>query len=138
MERKLPWVPRIVHGKKDPYLDTCRYSRLTTTPSLPTLPCPTYPVLKAYPFIIAYPIWIPSWESGILSRCQSYPTLDTYLSVSFPEHLPYSILPTIEKIPLPILSTYPTQPTYHIHLTQTCILIPTSHYLHYIPQPAFF
>ena len=99
-----------------------------------TIPNPNYTLPKPYPFIITYPIHhptfgYPDWESVNLCKYQHYPTLDTYLSLSFhsdtlPEYLPY---PTNRrKIPLRTLSIYPTYP---IHVTSAYIPVPTSHYL---------
>ena len=73
----------------------------------------------------------PNWESVTLCKYQHYPTLDTYLSLSFhsdilPKYLPNPTLPTVGKIPLPTLSIYPTYP---IHVTSAYIPVPTSQYL---------
>ena len=91
-----------------------------------TIPNPNYTLPKPYPFIITYPnpppyFGYPDWESVTLCKYQHYPTLDTYLSLSFhsdtlPEYLP--TLPTVGKIPLPTLSIYPTYP---IHVTSAYI-----------------
>ena len=74
-----------------------------------------------------------------MCKYQHYPTLDTYLSLSFhsdtlPEYLPYPTLPTVGKIPLTTLSIHPTYP---IHVTSAYIPVPTSHYLLLHTQPAF-
>ena len=67
------------------------------------------------------------WESVTLCKYRHYPTLDTYLSLSFHSNtLPeYPTLPTVGKIPLPTLSIYHT---YSIHVVSAYIPVPTSHY----------
>ena len=63
-----------------------------------TIPNPNYILPKPYPFIITYPIHHPTLgtQTGKCSLCkyQHFPTLDTYLSLSFhsdtlPEYLPF-------------------------------------------------
>ena len=96
-----------------------------------TIPDLNYTHPKTYPFIIPYPppyFGYPDWESITLCKYQHYPTLDTYLSLSFhndtlPEYLPY---PTNRrKIPLPTLSIYPSYP---IQITSAYVPLPTSQY----------
>ena len=96
-----------------------------------TIPNPNYTLPKPYPFII-------TWESVTLCKYQHYPTLDTYLSISFhsdtlPEYLPYPINsrkttpPYIEYLPnLP----HPRHLSLHTctHLTLPSITYPNLHF----------
>ena len=71
----------------------------------------------------------PDWESVTLCKYQHYPTLDTYLSLSFHSDTSpstYPTLSTVGKIPFPTLSIYPTYP---IHVTSAYIPVRTSQYL---------
>ena len=129
------------------------------------IPNPNYTLPKPYPFIITYPIhyatfgfegrmWdlivsvpdhclsfyfgYPDWESVTLCMYQHYPTLDTYLSLSFhsdtlPEYLPYptnrrkKTLPYIEYLPhLP----HPRHLSLHTctHFTLPFITYPKLHF----------
>ena len=97
-----------------------------------TIPNPNYTL--SFHNNLPYPppcFGYPDWESVTMCKYQHYPTLDTYLSLSFhsdilPEYLTYPTLPTVGKIPLPTLSIYPTYP---IHVISAYIPVPTSHYL---------
>ena len=106
------------------------------------IPNPNYTLPKPYPFIITYPIHHPTLgtqtqESVTLCKYQHYPTLDTYLSLSFhsdtlPEYLPYptnrrkNTPPYIEYLPhLP----HPRHLSLHTctHLTLSFITYPNRH-----------
>ena len=96
-----------------------------------TIPNPNYTLPKPHPFIITYPIHHPTLgtQTGRVLPCASnlpwipaYP----YPSIVIPYPSTYPTLPTVGKMPLPILSIYPTYP---IHVTSACIHVPTSHNL---------
>ena len=99
-----------------------------------TIPNPNYTLPKPYPFIITYPIHHPTlgtqnWESVTLCKYQHYPTLDTYLSLSFhsdtlPEYLPY---PTNRRKNAPPIEYLPHLP-HPRHLSLPIITYP---YLHF-------
>ena len=102
-----------------------------------TIPNPNYTFPKSYPFIITYPIHRPTLgtQTGRVLPCASInttlPWIHTYPYPSIV--IPYPILPTVGKIPLPSLSTPPIpstspQPTY---------LYPLHTTFYYIPKPAF-
>ena len=108
-----------------------------------TIPNPNYTLPKPYPFIIVYPIqhstfWYPDWESVTLCKYQHFPTLDTYLSLSFysetlPEYLPY---PTNRRKNTPPYIEYllhlphPRHLSLHTctHLTLPFITYPNLHF----------
>ena len=111
------------------------------TQVLYTIPNPNYTLPKPYPFIITYPIHHPTldhpdWERVTLCKYQHYPTLDTYLSLSFhsdalPEYLPY---PTNRKKNTPLYIEYQPHLPHPRHLSpHTC----TQLTLPFITQPAF-
>ena len=95
----------------------------------------------SFPNNIPYPppyFGYPDWESVTLCKYQHYPTLDTYLSLSFhsdtlPEYLPY--LPTVGKNSPPYIEYLPYLPhprhlslhTY-THLTLHFITYPNLHF----------
>ena len=104
---------------------------------------PNYILIKPYPFILTHPkhhptLGHPDWESVALCKYQHYPTLDTYLSLSFhsdtlPEYQPYptnrrnNTPPYIEYLPpSPTPSTSP-QPTYLYPPHTTFYYIPLLH-----------
>ena len=103
-----------------------------------TTPNPNYTIPKPYNLLYPPPYFgYQDWKSVTLCKYEHYPTLDTYISLSFhsailPEYLPYPT--TVGQMPLPTLSIYPT---YSIHVTSAYIPVPTSHSFYYIPQPAF-
>ena len=93
-----------------------------------------YTLPKSYPFIITYPIHHPTLgtQTGRVLPCANInttiPWIPTYPypSIVIPYPSTYPTLPTVGKIPLPILSIYPTYP---IHVTSAYIPVPTSQYL---------
>ena len=99
-----------------------------------TIPNPNYTLPKPYPFIITYPIHLPTLgtQTGRVLPCASInttlPWIPTYPypSIVIPYPSTYPTLPNVGKIPLPTLSIYPTYP---IHVTSAYIPVPTSQYL---------
>ena len=108
-----------------------------------TIPNPNYTLPKPYPFYNNLPcpppyFGYPDWESVTLCKYQHYPTLDTYLSLSFhsdtlPEYLPY---PTNRKKNTPPYIEYlshlphPRHLSLHTctHLTLPFITYPNLHF----------
>ena len=98
-----------------------------------TIPNPNYTLPKPYPFIITDPIHHPTLgtQTGRVFPCASINTIlpwirtYPYPSIVIPYPYTYPTIPTVGKIPLPTLSSYPTYP---IHVTSAYILVPTSHY----------
>ena len=99
-----------------------------------TIPNPNYTLPKPHPFIITYLIHHPSLgtQAGRVLPCASINTIlpwipsYPYPSIVIPYPSTYPTLPTVGKIPLPILSIYPTYP---IHVTSAYIPVPPSQYL---------
>ena len=144
MERNLiTLVPRTIYGWKGSYLGKVKQGNYHTH-VLYTIPNPNYTLPKPYPFIITYPIHHPTLgtQTGrvlvTLCKYQHYPTLDTYLSLSFhsdtlPEYLPY--LTNRRKNTPPYIEYLPHLPhPRHLslqtctHLTLSFITYPNLHF----------
>ena len=98
-----------------------------------TIPNPNYTqTLSFHNNLVPYPppyFGYLDWESVTLCKYQHYPTMDTYLSLSFhsdtlPEYLPY---PTNRRKNTPPYIEY--LPHLPHPLTLAYIPVPTSHYL---------
>ena len=108
-----------------------------------TIPNPNYSLPKPYPFTITYPIHhstlgTQTRESVTMCKYQHYPTLDTYLSLSFhsdilPEYLPYPTNCRKNTPPYIVYLPHQLHPRYlslHIcnHLTLPFITYPNLHF----------